>query len=383
METAYGYMTIAGWQREALVSTPTWPAVSPAQVTTAIPVRSIQVNEGVQLAFNEGTAQGYGPDCADIVALLPSEVWTCQMRYEGFEQLLACALGYQARRLGGLSLPFQLTPRVYRHLFEIDDALATAKPWTMDDGFAEHELERPLYRVRRGTAAVWRHVSVWELRSSMVRGLTLTGGLAEGVLAQFDLVGYERRRDSLTNTPAILRALPRNSVPNVLLRHGTLRLAPWSQATALQTADRLQYQSWQLTLNNQLQAAPGPRTGLHPEEYERSSPPQITLNLNLPRYWGDAAFQRLMAATPLMADLTMVGPEIGTTGYAYQLTLHFPRLYLTEVKADVQGTAPPPFTHQATLEVPPSQPAGFPTTHHLGPLQVELVNTVSRHALLD
>lgn len=382
-EPASGLRTIAAWQREPLVATPTWPASAPVQVATMIPVRSIDPQEGVSMAFNETTAHGRGATSADILSIQPSETWTCPMRYEGFEQLWACALGYQARRLNAVAMPEALAPGIYRHLFEVDDGLSTALPWTLADGFTAGELATPLFRVRRGTAAVWRQVSVWELLSAMVDSVTFSASIDVGMSAQWRFVGFQRRRDSVVNTIATLQALPANAAPNILKRHEIFRLAPQSLSTALQAGNRLRPRSWQLTINNNLTAAPGPRTWPYPEEYERSASPTLTLLLDFPRYTDDAAFQRLLGATPLMADLRLTGPAIRNTGYAYQCNLSFPQFHLREVTAPVQGPGVASYSHQALLEVPAQQPAGFVSTHHLGPVYAELVNTVAAHALLD
>lgn len=382
MPTSLGYRTIAGWRREALVGVPTWPAVAAAAVQTMVPVRSIQVQEGTAFAFNATTEHGRGPDSVDLLTVFPREAWQCQLRYQGFEQLLACTLGYQAKRLSNVLQPQSLATGVYRHIFEVDDTLSTVTPWTANDGFTAAELTPALSRVRRGTAAVWRQVSVWELLSAMVAKATIQATLTEGVLIDIDLVGHSRSRSSSINTVAIMQALAVNHSANVLFRHGVWRLAPWSATTALQSSDAFAVAGWSLEIDNHLTAVAGPRTGTAPEEYERADPPTITLELTLSRYQDDTAWTRLLGSTVLMGDAVFTGPSLGG-GYNAECTFAFPQFHLTDVTADVQGPAPGMPTYRATMEVPRSAPAGFPATHHLGSLVIQLINGVSTHALLD
>lgn len=383
-EVSHGYRTIVGFRREPVPTGPLWPAAAASQVAVMIPVRSVQVSEGIAFVFNETTEHGRGPDSVDIREVLPRETWQCQMRYAGLEELWACTLGYQAKRLSGNLMPEVLVAgKVFRHLFEVDDVLSTAKAWSTDDGFTGGELATPKYRVRRGTAAVWRQVSVWELLSSMISKMTLTNTLQDGLLATFEMVAHTRSRASAVNTAAVLEALAVNANANVLLRHGTLRVAAFSTVTPLGAGDAVKHRDWQIALDNHLQAGPGPRTGTAPEEYERGSAPAVTFAVNLERYRADTDFQRLIGSTALMADIKYVGPAIPGTAYNHQLNIYLPRFHLTDVRSDVAGQQVPLYSHQAVMEVPRAAPAGFPVSHHFGPVIVELVNTVSTHALLD
>lgn len=382
MPTALGYRTIAGWRREPLITGPTWPAAAASVVQTMIPVRAVRGNEGTMFAFNATTEHGRGPDSADLLTVFPGETWDCRLHYQGFEQMLACSLGYQAKRLNNVLQPQLLATGVYRHIFEVDDTLGTVTAWTENDGFTSAELGPALYRVRRGTAAVWRQVSVWETLSTMVNRLTLRGTVTDGVTAEFDLLGYTRSRTSVVNTASIMQALAVNHSANVLFRHGVWRMVPWSATTALQASDAFAVTEWSLEIDNHLTAVAGPRTGTAPEEYERAEPPTITLELTIPRYQEDSAWTRLLGSTVLMGDAVFMGPSLGG-GYNAECTFAFPQFHLTDVTADVQGPAPGMPTYRATMEVPRSAPAGFPATHHLGSLVIQLINGVSTHALLD
>jgi len=379
---SHGLRTIAAWQREPLVATPTWPAAAPVVVTRRIPVLSVQPVEGAQVVTAGSTRQGYGRESADVRAIQPAETWPCQLRYQGFEQLLACAMGYMAKRLSGVLQPAALGSGVYRHLLEMDQGLSTVIPWTTADGFTGGELASPLYRVRRGTAAVDRQVSVWEHRSTMVSSLTIAATL-ERVTVTVGLVGYRRVRDSVVNTSAVLQQTTLMSSPNVLFRHGVLRLGAYSTSTPLGPGDILRPSTWQLTIDNHLGAGPGPRTGLYSEEYEKPGVSTLTLSLGLARYRNDTQFTRLLAGTLLMGDVKLTGPLIGSTGVHYQHNLYFPQCVLTDVASPVQGATVPGITHQATLLTPETQPASFPVPNHLGPLQIELINQESQHPLLD
>ena len=382
MSTSHGYSTIVGWVREAVVSAPTWPAAAATAVTTMIPALSVDSDDGIVLALNSSVEQGYGLASQDILAKAPTLRWTSALRYQGYEQLFACALGFMARRIGATNMPETIATGAFRHLIEIDPMLATSQGWAFGDGFRfGAEVNFGQRKVRRGTAAIARQVSVWEHLSAMVDRLTLTGSL-ERVTCEVQLRSYSLSRASAVNTAAILTALPLASAPQVLFRHGVLRLGTFSAGTPLGSGNEVGVTDWQLVIDNRLRGVPGPRTALAPEEFEKEGLAEITLALTLPRYTSDQRFTDWATPTILMGDLKMTGPNIPGTSTAYQCNLYFPSLVLTEVTSPVQGSQVPGMTHQASMRVPTAAPAGFPTMFRLGPLAVEVRSGQASHPLL-
>lgn len=360
MVTSYGYATIAGWRREPVVSEPTWPAAAATPVRAVLPILSIQSSDGVSTVSTPTVLDQYGASSQEVIAIAPHETWTCQLRYEGFEQLWACALGFMSA--GGAS---GIGGGAVRHVYEIDSRLGSAEPWTGTSGPR---------RVRRGTAAVYRQVSVWEHISTMVNKLTVAATIA-GARFTVELVGARLQRSGTVNTAEHMQALPVVSAPNVLLRHGAVKLGIGSLLEQDCSA-------WTLTLDNHLTSSTGPKTGLGPEEYERSAPPTVTLALTIARYQTDAWLAALAASTLLSASIQLTGGAIGGSGIPYQLGLYVPALALTSVDPPVSGPGLPTMQVNGTGLTPIAQPAGFPAVDHLSSLQVVVVSGESRHPLL-
>ena len=361
-----GSDTRLGWRREALVSTPTWPAAAPAQILRLLPLLSGQLNEGVHKQLVTSTASGLGYTDADLVDISPSADVTFQLQY-CVEPLLAAALGHMAP-----TLPEELAPGVYRHIYEIDPQLGTAIAW---------ESPGSGQKVRRGTLAADRGVSVFEERSTMVHQISFAGK-REGVTWSVALLGYDVAHDSVVNTPATLAAAQWPQAADVLLWDLTCRIAPFSASVPLDEGDTIGVESWSVTLQNNLAASPGPRTGLHPEEFERHAVPLVGATLLFPHYAEDTYALGWQANTEYMLAFLHTGPAIGSSGYNFQYNLYVPRCTVIEGNPAGLSAAPPTNPVAFNALVPVDAAADFPTTESLSPLIVELVGTEPNHPLL-
>jgi hypothetical protein len=373
----------AGWAREAVVYAPTYPAASAALVTELLPLVGAELHTGVTQAFTPATdAAQLGYTAADTVSYAPTVTLHLAPRYRGLEALFACALGLEARRLGATLMPEQLAPGVYRHLFEVDHHLSTGSGWVApDDGIEESDLLGGQRKVRRGTLAVVREFSVWEFLSVMWDELTLAWTVDQGTCT---LSGHAHSltRDSAVNTLTSMQHATLSRGPSVLLTHAVLRLAPYSTTTPLDSTHETGISSWTLSLKNQLTGDSGPRTGLAPEEYERSAPPLVTGTFTLPRYRANTLLDAWPLGSSYMLDLKFTGGFIGTSGYHYALNLYVPGLVFTSV----EPTGPTPSRAQVQVAwqavTPAEAPAGFPSSAKNGPMLIEVLGDVPDHQLL-
>mgnify|MGYP001562613947 CR=1 FL=1 len=374
----------AGFKREAVVTTPTWPAASAASLTALLPVLTLSLNDGIDTAEHSGTSNSFGPLGVEIVSRQPTLTVTLPARYEGFEELWACALGYMAKRIGAVVMPELLATGVYRHLYECDAALDTTAIWaTGDDGFvfAVSELLYGQRKVRRGTFALDMQVSVWEYLSSMVQALTLQAS-PDGVSLTVELVADSLSRVSSINTSAtMLKLLPPTS-PRLLFTDLVCRIGAQSASTPLGSGDVVTCTTWTLRLENDLVAAPGPRTGLSPGEYARGSLPQVIVSLELSRHTADLWQTRWDAATALMADFVFTSTREVAAGQPYRLRCYLPRCHVVDASLDLRGAHLPADTITLTGVAPSIASAGFPTMRHLTPLAIEVVSGISQHPLL-
>jgi len=373
----------AGWQREALVTTPTWPAAAPALVTALLPVTGLAPASGVVHAPVATVDQSYGLADVDITGILPTVGVEMQPVYQGLESLWACALGHMQKRIGGVVMPAALGGGAYRHFYEMDSALATsALTWNQTpDGFLPGDNLDPAQRkVRRGTLAADLQTSVWEWLSTMIAHMTLTvepGNVTLSLLCQAHSVSEA----SAVNTAATLQASLPSSSPRILSSDCVWRIAPYSSVTPLGAADRVLCTSWSMTIENHLEAGPGPGTGNAPGEYERARVPEVSVTFTLPRHTLDIWQTRARAKTVLMADLRCTSERMISAGRPYQSTLYFPSL-IVQANLDVPGPAPAADTVLCTGVRASTIPAGFPVLSRLAPLAVEIISPSSVHPLL-
>lgn len=374
----------AGFAREPICFEPQWPAASAALVTDLLPLVGAEIHTGLTQAFTPATdVARVGYTDADVLSAAPTVTLHLAPRYRGLEALFACALGLEARRLGATLMPEQLAPGVYRHLFEVDHHLSTGTGWLApDDGIEESDLVEGQRKVRRGTLAVVREVSVWEFLSVMLDELTLAWTVDGGTLSLSGLA-HSLTRDSAVNTLTTMQHATLPGGPTVLLTHAVLRMAPYSTETPLDSTHETGISSWTLTLKNALKGDGGPRTGLAPDEFERSAPPLVTGTFTLPRYRANTLLDAWPATTSYMLDLTFTGGSIGASAYRYQLNLYVPGLVFTQV----EPTGPTPSRAQVAVAwqavTPAERPAGFPASaRKMSPLLIEVVSDEPSHMLL-
>jgi len=373
----------AGWAREAVVYAPAWPSDAAALVTTLLPCTSIELDPGLTHAFTPATTDArLGYTAADLVSSQPHVTLHLAPRYRGLEALFACALGLEAKRLGATLVPQQLAPGVYRHLFEVDQQLSTMTGWVApDDGIDPSDVLDGQRKVRRGTLAVVRELSVWEFLSTMLDELTLAWTV-DGGTCTVSGPAYSVRRDSGVNTLTTMQHAALPSGPSVLLTQAVLRLAPYSVDTPLGNSHETGIRTWTCTLKNQLKGEPGPRTGLAAEEYERSGPPLLTGTFELPRYRADTLTEAWAATTLYMLDCKFTGPFIADSAFRYQLNLYVPGLTLTHAAPTGPSVARATVPVQWTAVTPLAPPAGFPTMAHQGPFALEVISDIADHQLL-
>lgn len=382
MAETLGLNLRAGFIREAIVTTPVWPAVSAAALTALLPLLDVRLSDGIETEPHEGASSGLGPEAVVVTGIAPTASLTLKARYEGLETLWACALGYMAKRIGTTVMPELLAAGVYRHLYEIDTGLSTLWPWGADaDGFLAAELSSGQRKVRRGTFAVDLQVSVWELLSSMVQSLSLVVEPG-GVTLSIELAAYSLGRASSVNTSVTMLKLLPPTAPTVLFTDLAWRVAPYSTTTPLASGDAIQCTSWSLRLDNRLESSPGPRTGTAPEEYERTGPPTIDVSFVAPRHAADTWQTRWGAGTVLMADAKFTSAQEVAAGQPYKLNLYLPSCQVEQAILGTSGPRVPPDTITLRAVIPTAAAAGMPSMKKSTPLAVEIVSGSSMHPLL-
>jgi len=272
----------------------------------------------------------------------------------------------------------------YRHVYELDPVLSAMAPWQVTaDGIQSGDISVGQRKVRRGTIAAAREWTAWEWLSVMIDQASWSWS-AEAVVGSLALqcVAYSTNLSPTTNTLTTLRKARPNPYPDVLFRQARIRLGPYSTGTALNSTHQLACASASVTLQNQLAATFGPRTGQHPEEYERSGPPIVLGSLQQPRYTSNTLVSAWEANTRYMLEMVFTGPRIAGTAFNYQLTLYVPGLFFTQVEPSPLSVGRSSLPLNWFAAAPDVTPAGFPTTARQGPLILEVISGVAAHGLL-
>jgi hypothetical protein len=375
----------AGFALEPAILAPQWPSALPAQITTRLPITSLDIHQGVSKSFVSTTDPAVvGASDADVLSLMPTASGAMALRYGGLEALLVCALGLEARRLDGDVFPQEVAPGVWLHRFEIDPVLSAMAPWDVaHDGIEAGDLTALTQRkVRRGTlAAVRDDVSVWEVLSCMLGQLSLAWR-PDGCTASWEAVGHSLGLNSSVNTLVTMAQAVPNRYPNVRFWDLTIRLAPYSASVPLNSTHALGVASASITLQNPLAVAPSPRTHLYAEEPERSGPALVQGSLLAPRYVHNTLVTAWTENTRYSLDLKATGPLIAQSGYRFQFNCYVPGLFFTQVEPSPLSVGRSSVPVNWYAAAPPARAAGFPVTTYNGPLAIEVVSDAPLHTLL-
>jgi hypothetical protein len=376
-----GFFSRAAWRQAAAISGDLWPSPIAAVQSPLLPVTQYGVSGGSRLRI-QTVLDGIARDLAVRANQEASAVLTYNLLFQGFEATWADALGYMGKRVSSTVQPETLATGVYRHRFGIDPCL-WADPWTMADGFQMDDgLLIDQRKTRRGTLALdFADIGVWELASAMVASWELRSD-AFGWFLTVGYIGHAFSLTSATNTLTLLRSLTRDTAEEVSFTAATLRLAPYSSSTALNSSNLVEFSSLQLRCDNRLRSVQSRQTSLATEEPRRSEIPAITGELLLPYYANNTLFTAQRAGTHYMAELRVQGSIIGS-GIPYAFAILLPDILLTSIQTTGSGSADAPGLQIIfQCRIPEVASAGFPVLATQTPIIIELVNTIAAHPLL-
>lgn len=375
-----GFFSRAAWQQAPPLTATTWPSPVADVEGPLLPVTQYGVSGNTRLRTHTSLdtiartlTTRAGQDAAAVL--------TYALLFEGYEATWADALGHMPKRVSGTVQPATLATGVYRHRYGIDPHL-WAESWTLGDGFLiGPEFTIGQRKTRRGTLALdLADVGVWELASAMIASWELRSD-PFGWFLTCAYVGHSFDLASTDNTLAVLQAIDAPTASEVPFKSATLRLAPYSSSTALDSGDLIEFSDFQIRGDNQLRTAQSTRTGLAPEEPRRAELPVIAGQVTLPYYSDNALIEAQRAGTHYMAELRIEGAIIASS-IPYAFALWLPDLVLTSVQPTGGGAAAPGLVIGFQARTPETASAGFPTMVIPTPVIVELVNTISAHPLL-
>lgn len=379
MPTAAGFITKAAIRREAIVSVPTWPAVSPAAADVLLLFRTHDVDERPQLTSHaRHTPQG-GHQAGSQVAKVSSGPMTLDGVYNGMAVVWAMALGRMAKRIGGTTNPETLASGAYRHTIEIDPVLHS-HAWELGSGVQLGDgLLIGQQLARRCTLAIDHGVSTWAFKSAMVNQLELRAGVRD-VSIGLSWLAHSLDRSSVTNPD--LDSITQPNWLDLVFHQLELRIGPYSASTALDANDAAQLSGFRLQLNNNLVARRTEDSGLYMGEPKRQSLPVVSGAFTAPRYESDALTAWVNANTTLMASAVFTGPKIASTGFNYELGIYLPTITLREANLPTEGSGQQQQAYTFEATAPRAAAAGMPSVQSAEtPLIVQVTDDNSAHAL--
>lgn len=375
-----GFFSRAAWRQCPPLTTRTWPSPVAAVQSPLLPLVQYGVAGNSRLRTHTARdtiartiAHRAGQDAGAVL--------TYELLFEGFEATWADALGHMPKRISSTVQPALLATGVYRHRYGVDPQL-WAELWTSSDGIESADgLASDQLKTRRGTLALdLADVGVWELASAMIASWELRNDVY-GWFLTCAYIGHSFDLASATNTLAVLQALTLPTTSAVPFTSATLKLAPYSSSTALDSGDLIEFSSFQLRSDNQLRTAQSTRTGLASEEPRRAELPVIAGQLTLPYYGDNTLIAAQLAGTHYMAELRIEGAIIASS-IPYAFAVWLPDILLTSITVTGGGADAPGLAIDFQARTPETAAAGFPTMVIPTPIIIELVNTVSTHTLL-
>lgn len=377
MATSAGFMTKAAIRREALVTTPTWPAASPVAANVLLPMLSHDVDErpawqaharlepAAYQAGSQRARRASGPMVLEGV-------------YNGLAVVWALALGRMAYRIGGTANPETLTSGAYRHTIEVDPVLHS-HAWELGNGAQLGDLLVGQQLARRATLAIDHQVSTWEFLSGMINTLTFSANPQAITIA---LTWRAHALDQGSGTNPNLTSVTQPSWVPLTFHELEFRIGAYSASTALDSGDAINISEFQFQLDNQLVTRQTESSGLYIAEPKRSGLPTVTGGFVVPRYEADTLKAWALANTTLMASAVFTGSEIAATGENYTLAIYFPTLTLNRLNMDTGDSGQQRQAFSFTATSPSAAAAGMPSTQSAEtPLIVQVTDADSAKPL--
>jgi hypothetical protein len=287
----------------------------------------------------------YWPNESDPGEIAVSGDLPMYLRYDGIDLLIALAMGATAgapARQGATA--------AYAQAFFLADNL--------DGLFA--------------TFCVDNNVNIDEFRSLKVIGFTLRGEVGKPLQVTFHIIGDDREDSSAVNTSfaPVTYFETRN---RVLMSQGSMRMND-AAAAALDAGDEMYPGAFTLTCRRKLEGAYGIQGTFDIiDEPTNAGVPEVTLELEFPRYTSKQHFTDWAANTPKKMDMVFTGEQIETP-YSREFTLRFPNLMYSEVDLPMEHGI---LRHPVRFNVLGTDSAPEGMTGIMKPLQIDVVNRQS------
>jgi hypothetical protein len=219
-----------------------------------------------------------------------------------------------------------------------------------------------------GTGCIWNGMSMEELTSCKVAGMTIKGGTGKPVEVTFDLLANDKSLSSAVNTATTTWTVP-ESANRVMTNHLVSRMNT-AAGDALDSADAIRFASWELAIKRPLKGVYGVgSTDNQVDEPSNDGQVEVTFKGTLPRFETAAHLTAWEAGTDMKMDMTFTGALLGGTTYR-TIFIELPKLRYTLAEAPIKDGI---LEHQ--LEFSCMQPSAAPTgMTATKPVQIKVVN---------
>ena len=317
---------------------------------------------------------GYGQ--SDVLGKLVSGPITVEAVYRGIESMIVSAMGFS----NYTASPETVAAGVYKHTFELADNLHT-QSWAAGDGIlAGSGYLAGDNKVRRGTLCIDKTISIWEMASTMINGMTIHGD-SKGVRIDFDLLPYNLDRSSAVNTSSAAWSIINDDWLSILFQDMVLWIDDYSDSSPLTSDDALGISEFEVKLENNLKVEKDSLSGLYIAEPRREAKRLVTGSFTIPRYENNTLLDDYDAQNALMAMLKFTGSQIGATGHYHTFWIWLPTLKFDKVDAAIGGAGIIPVEHTFTAEIPAACPAGFPA-QATREMVIQMQNALSTNPLI-
>jgi hypothetical protein len=376
-----GFEARAAFVKEATPFVKLWPSTQAAVATTLIPLLTEGVNQAVEYQSITEENNRNVPSLPIIMSQHVRGPLAVDARYQGLDFLIACVMGYQARKIGATDMPESLGGGAYRHLWETDENLR-GEPWRAGDGFTSEtvpELLSGQQKLRRGTYVVNKATDVWECRSCMLGGLTIEAN-GSGVTFVTDLIGHDMALGSVVGNDLTSFTCNTEPISFLDMKFYISNTAPLIFDS---TDELVELAGFNIDISNNLSTLFTMDTGSRIDEPDRNGSIEVSGSFGIPTYLssGFRLENALLNDTELIGCLEFIGPVIGG-GNNFTLRIWLPSMKLTDVTVDVAGPQQMQMNHAFVATKPASNPSGFPDNLKGGPIMIELINDNATNPLL-
>lgn len=263
---------------------------------------------------------------------------------------------------------------VFLHLIEPDHSLIT-RSFESEDNYPTGGVGvAGDTKVRRGTLAISKDVSVHEFSSVMFNGLTIEASSGQAGQITFPVIGFDldlrtssrnssdSTWDFTTSPIASAAELKASIVERVIWNDLVIRIDDFSSSVSLGSGDEVKIDSLTFTMENGLTGDDRDAvSGLFAVEPARDGMRSVTLSLTMPRYEADTFLNKMKSDTIMMADIIWTGATIsGSDAAKFELFIRSFK-FTSVTPANVEGSGLMPLTFEAVCLIPTAAPSGMPT----------------------